>query len=63
MKTEEERLQRIAPIKEMFCCTMVSPTMKKFYGFENLVALSKVNFSRGDSLMFPLKKLPDVNQL
>lgn len=63
MKTEKERLKRPTAIKEIFSCTMVSPTMKNFYNFSDLVALSKVNFSRGDSLFYPLEKLPDVSEL
>jgi len=59
MKAEEDRLNRVAPIKEIFSCTMVSPSMKSFYNFNNLVALSNVNFSKGDSIMYPLKRIPE----
>ena len=48
MKDEDERQKQRAISKEIFSWTMVSPAMKSFYKFNDLVTLSKVKFSKND---------------
>ena len=48
MKDEEARKKQRTISKEVFSWTMVSPTMKHFYKFNDLVALSNVKFSKND---------------
>ena len=48
MKDEEARQKQRITSKEVFSWTMVSPTMKNFYKFNDLVAQSNVKFSKND---------------
>ena len=48
MKDEDERLKACCTAKEIFSCAMVSPAMKNFYKFDELVAQSNVKFSKRD---------------
>lgn len=48
MKDEQERAKYRRTSKEVFSWAMVSPTMKNFYKFTDLVAQSNVKFSKND---------------